>query len=403
MVLVGATCDDTGARDAGSAYLFSAATGTLVCTLLNPTPAVEDYFGHRVAIAGNTAIVGADGDDAGASGAGAACLFDAASGTLLRTLANPTPGANDLFGNSVAISDRYAFVGAPGEDGSATDRGAAYLFDVNRGTLQISGTARIALAPADSTLVQVFLAGSPTPGFSAPLSSIAQWDVTGGHGDDELILDFANGSPLPGDGVAFHGGDAGTDRLALQNVSGVGPMTCTAGQVLLGALPPIRYTHASPVLGGVNQYAGGTKVSSCTLTVASATALPAGNSLTIGHDGAVVLVSGLSAARANLRAVASEPASGPAPPVLAAATYQQPGTLSGAGAVRISTAAATHRMDPAMRARGHDEVLRAAVPRSNRDLAWVRALEDLWIGKRSLKKSDRVLSVADRALFGLLR
>ncbi len=127
-VVVGAYYDDTGASDAGAAYIFNATTGNLIRTLTNPTPKGNDYFGYSVAVSGNTVVVGAYLDDTGASNAGAAYIFDANTGNLLRKLANPTPTADDNFSYSVAISAGIAVVGTPNEDGASTNRGAAYIF-----------------------------------------------------------------------------------------------------------------------------------------------------------------------------------------------------------------------------------------------------------------------------------
>ena len=64
-MVVGAYSDDTGARDAGSAYLddLSGGTPVPVATLNNPGPADSDYFGSSVAISGTRVVVGAPGDD----------------------------------------------------------------------------------------------------------------------------------------------------------------------------------------------------------------------------------------------------------------------------------------------------------------------------------------------------
>ncbi len=134
-VVIGAYRDDTGATDVGAAYAFDAATGNLLRTLNNPTPAVSDYFGYSVAVSGSTIVVGAYQDDAGATDAGAAYVFDAATGNLLRTLNNPTPAASDIFGYSVAVSGSTVGVGARQDDTGATDAGAAYIFDVATGNL----------------------------------------------------------------------------------------------------------------------------------------------------------------------------------------------------------------------------------------------------------------------------
>ena len=134
LVVVSAPYDDTGASDAGSAYVFDAATG-LVHTLNNPTPQTYDEFGISVAVFGNTVVVGARADDTGATDAGSAYVFDAASGDLLHTLNNPTPGGCDSFGQSVAVSGSIAVVGAPGDSPGASSDGSAYVFDVATGNL----------------------------------------------------------------------------------------------------------------------------------------------------------------------------------------------------------------------------------------------------------------------------
>jgi len=134
-VVVGAYSDDTGAPNSGAAYVFDAASGSLLRTLSNPTPAFDDDFGISVAVSGSTVVVGADGDDTGAADTGAAYVFDLASGSLLRTLNNPTPVAFDDFGSSVAVSGSTVVVGAFRDDTSASDAGTAYLFDVGSGSL----------------------------------------------------------------------------------------------------------------------------------------------------------------------------------------------------------------------------------------------------------------------------
>jgi hypothetical protein len=133
--LVGAPYDATGGVNAGSAYLFDITTGTLLQTFNNPTPASFDSFGFSVAISGNNALIGALGDDTGGDNAGSAYLFDITTGTLLQTINNPTPGGDDSFGNSVAISGNNALIGAPGDNTGGVDAGSAYLFDITTGTL----------------------------------------------------------------------------------------------------------------------------------------------------------------------------------------------------------------------------------------------------------------------------
>ncbi len=136
-VVVGAYKDNIGGEGAGSAYVYDLSSGTPtvpVATLNNPSPAVDDLFGTSVAISGTRVVVGAVGDDTGASNAGSAYVYDLSNGTPtvpVVTLNNPSPALNDYFGNSVAISGTRVVVGAY-QDG-ATDDGSAYVYDLASG------------------------------------------------------------------------------------------------------------------------------------------------------------------------------------------------------------------------------------------------------------------------------
>ncbi len=134
-VLVGANGDNTGAPEAGAAYLFDATTGALVHTFTNPTPAASDNFSISVSVDGDHVLVGADLDDTGAPNAGAAYLFDATTGVLLHTFTNPTPAQDDVFGFSVSVDGDRVLVGADLDDTGAPDAGVAYFFDATTGAL----------------------------------------------------------------------------------------------------------------------------------------------------------------------------------------------------------------------------------------------------------------------------
>ena len=129
--LVGASSDDTGAKDSGEAYLYDVNSGNLLETFINPNPATGDNFGYSVALDGDKALVGAYSDDTDVASSGAAYLFDVNSGNLLKTFASPTPAENDFFGRAVALDGDKALVGAPSDDTGAEDTGAVYLYDVN--------------------------------------------------------------------------------------------------------------------------------------------------------------------------------------------------------------------------------------------------------------------------------
>jgi hypothetical protein len=138
--IVGAYGEDGyDAADSGIAYIFNVATGALVYTLDNPNAygtGTSDYFGESVAISGNYAIVGVRAeDDATGLSSGKAYIFNVTTGASLHTLNNPTPSANDEFGQSVGISGDFAVVGALYDDAGGEDAGRAYIFDVTTGLL----------------------------------------------------------------------------------------------------------------------------------------------------------------------------------------------------------------------------------------------------------------------------
>jgi uncharacterized repeat protein (TIGR01451 family) len=161
-VVVGASLDDTVAGptgvNAGSAYVFvrSGGTWTEQQKLVASDGAAFDEFGGSVSISGDTVVVGARSDDAAAGqDTGAAYVF-VRSGTTWteeQKLTAPDAVANDQLGWSVAVAGDTAVLGAPGADaGSDSDDGAAYVF-VRSGS---TWTQQQKLAPSDGTTVDIF-------------------------------------------------------------------------------------------------------------------------------------------------------------------------------------------------------------------------------------------------------
>ena len=130
-VLITAPDDDTGAPDSGCVYLFDT-NGTLLVTILNPTPYVRDKFGSAVARNGTSGfVVGAPYDDTAALDAGAVYLYND-KGDLLRTLTAPVPAEGECFGAALAPLPGGGFVvGAPGNDTGAEEAGCVYAYDIN--------------------------------------------------------------------------------------------------------------------------------------------------------------------------------------------------------------------------------------------------------------------------------
>ena len=132
--IVGAYGNDDGGGNSGSAYIFRR-TGTNTWdagTKILASDAVSgDQFGVSVGIDGNTAVVGAYGNDDGGSASGSAYIFrrtgtntwDAGTKIIASDAAS-----GDQFGFSVGISGDYAIVGAQLNDDGGSSSGSAYIF-----------------------------------------------------------------------------------------------------------------------------------------------------------------------------------------------------------------------------------------------------------------------------------
>jgi outer membrane protein assembly factor BamB len=130
-VVVGAPWDDTVATDSGQAYVFNATTGALIATLANPAPQAGAWFGARVSASGNTVVVSSSH---AASSSGQVYVFDATTGALIDTLASPAPTAGDNFGNGLSVSGSTVIVGASNDDTQNVDQGAAYVYQLDVGS-----------------------------------------------------------------------------------------------------------------------------------------------------------------------------------------------------------------------------------------------------------------------------
>ena len=128
-VVIGAHLDDDRGMGSGSAYVFvrSGDTWTRQAKLTAVDGAGADYFGDAVALSGDTAVIGAYGDDDAGQNSGSVYIFtrtgtDWAQQAKLRAA---DAAAFDYFGAAVAISSDTAVIGAHGDDSSS---GSVYVF-----------------------------------------------------------------------------------------------------------------------------------------------------------------------------------------------------------------------------------------------------------------------------------
>ncbi len=176
--MVGAYLDDTpGGTNAGSAYVFtrSRTTWTPQAKLTAADGAAYDLFGHAVAVDGDTAVIGAYGEDTPAgSNAGAAYVFTRAGSVWsLQARLTASDGApTDFFGCAVAIAGDTVVVGAYRDNtAGGSDAGSAYIF-------KRSGTAwaqQAKLTAADGAAGDLFGCSVAIDGTTA---------VIGAQGDD---------------------------------------------------------------------------------------------------------------------------------------------------------------------------------------------------------------------------
>ncbi len=143
-LLVGASgVDETGVHN-GAAYIFELIDGkwTEVITLYPDSLGEKEYFGSSVSLVGNTALIGAYGNDEKNINSGAVYVynFDGSSWQLSHKLFATDSDEGDLFGYRVKLSGKNtALISAVLDDEGEVDSGAAYVFELLNGTWRQSG------------------------------------------------------------------------------------------------------------------------------------------------------------------------------------------------------------------------------------------------------------------------
>lgn len=138
--VVGApTENDSSGLNSGKIYVFNATSGSLIRTFDNPNvygSGLNDNFGRSVSVYGDIVAASAYNET---NGSGKVYLFSILSGSLIFVIDNPnfygTPD-NDLFGVQLSVFQNKLIVGAYQEDDkNGKSSGKAYIFDTTTGTL----------------------------------------------------------------------------------------------------------------------------------------------------------------------------------------------------------------------------------------------------------------------------
>ncbi len=147
---IGAPGDDNGAiGNQGSAYIFVRNAAGIWSPQAKVSPSsgdAEDFFGIAIALSGDFLAVGAAFDDVStALNQGSVYVFSRESTTWTQRdkLIAVDGASNDTFGRAIAIGPRHLLAGSTGADiGGDTDEGAVYAFQVT-GRIGINGGAGI--------------------------------------------------------------------------------------------------------------------------------------------------------------------------------------------------------------------------------------------------------------------
>ncbi len=128
-IVVGAWQDDVGGVASGAVYIFDGIDGSLLQTIDNPNPTADDRFGYQVAVTPNSTIAISAYQE---SGGGTVYLYDTV-GNLQQTINNPTGDSNAEFGKSLATNSQSdILIGAPKQDvidgGVVADAGAVHVY-----------------------------------------------------------------------------------------------------------------------------------------------------------------------------------------------------------------------------------------------------------------------------------
>ena len=131
IIVLGAQMDDIGTNtDQGSAYVFEKLDGiwTQTAKLVAADGASEFYFGNKVAVSGNTIVVGSIGDDENGDLSGSAFIFEKLVGSWTQTakLTATDGAAGDTFGSFITFDGTSLVISAThGND----NKGAVYIFE----------------------------------------------------------------------------------------------------------------------------------------------------------------------------------------------------------------------------------------------------------------------------------
>lgn len=135
---VGRALSNNSSARTGAVYIYEQTNGPngpteqwSISQIVEPSQSSAGFFGHAISVDDDKLLVGANITSDTAQAQGAAYLYELQNGVWQETHVSttPTPSTYDKFGTSVAISNGYSYVVAPGDDEAATDAGALFVHE----------------------------------------------------------------------------------------------------------------------------------------------------------------------------------------------------------------------------------------------------------------------------------
>jgi len=174
--IVGAYVDEINGLKTGSAYIFRREGAEWIekQKLVANDGAEYDWFGFRVSISGDYAVVGAQFDDDNGVSSGSAYIFkkEGSNWAEVQKLTASDGSSLEAFGISVSISGDNVIIGAYEDDDNGINSGSAYIFERN-----ITDWAEKQKLTASD--------GSELDGFGVSVSISGEYAIVGSYYDDD--------------------------------------------------------------------------------------------------------------------------------------------------------------------------------------------------------------------------
>ena len=135
--IISSYLDDDNGADSGSAYIFTRSNGVWAQQqkLTASDGAENDYFGYSVSMDGDTAIISSYLDDDNGADSGSAYIFTRSNGMWIQQqkLTASDGVANDYFGVRLSLDGDTAIISSYLDDDNGADSGSAYIFTRSNG------------------------------------------------------------------------------------------------------------------------------------------------------------------------------------------------------------------------------------------------------------------------------